>query len=134
MESHEVDMWGWAETNVLWTEQMLQKTKFLGSKIFKNFTLVGSSSDDPAETYQQGGTYMEVMDKMTGCIIEADIDDSGFGQWSYMEIAGKDQRQITVVTAYKPCLQHNLGDSTVTAQQTRVVHQQGISKPKPQTT
>eukprot|EP00957_Ditylum_brightwellii_P113676 8667120-Ditylum_brightwellii.AAC.1 len=52
----EVDMWGWAETNVPWTEQMLQKTNFLGSKTFKNFMMVGSSSDDLAEIYQQGGT------------------------------------------------------------------------------
>eukprot|EP00957_Ditylum_brightwellii_P089457 6812236-Ditylum_brightwellii.AAC.1 len=53
MRDREIDIWGWVETNVNWTKNLLTQAKFYGNKIFKNFTLVGNSSDDPAEFYQQ---------------------------------------------------------------------------------
>eukprot|EP00957_Ditylum_brightwellii_P166697 12689956-Ditylum_brightwellii.AAC.1 len=43
--------------------------------------------------------------------------------------AGRDQYQITIITAYCPCKQYDPGDSTINAQQCRVLRQQGINNP-----
>eukprot|EP00957_Ditylum_brightwellii_P041826 3168123-Ditylum_brightwellii.AAC.1 len=74
--------------------------------------LMGSSSNDPACFYQQGGTCMEITDKMIGRIIASDTNDSGLGQWSYVKVAGRNQKQITIVTTYRPYKQSNPGEST----------------------
>eukprot|EP00957_Ditylum_brightwellii_P209303 15361146-Ditylum_brightwellii.AAC.2 len=44
-------------------------------------------------------------------------DKSGLGQWSYVEIAGRDKRKVVLITGYRPCIQSNTGDNIVTAQQ-----------------
>eukprot|EP00957_Ditylum_brightwellii_P168599 12832847-Ditylum_brightwellii.AAC.1 len=79
----------------------------MGGKIFKNFTIVTSCSDDLAKYHQQGGTYIGETNRMSGRIIDKNCDPSGLGRWSYVKIAGRDQQQVTVVTAYRPCIQHN---------------------------
>eukprot|EP00957_Ditylum_brightwellii_P013175 995082-Ditylum_brightwellii.AAC.1 len=68
---------------------------------------------------------------MTGQIIEVDHDNSGLGRWSYVKFAGRHQRQITTLTAYCPCKQYNPGNSTINAQQYKVLRQQGINNPNP---
>eukprot|EP00957_Ditylum_brightwellii_P180231 13729837-Ditylum_brightwellii.AAC.1 len=52
----------------------------------------------------------------------------------YKEDSGahhKDQKQINLVTTYRPCKQSNLSNSMVNAQQYRLLRQQGIQKPNP---
>eukprot|EP00957_Ditylum_brightwellii_P148430 11300294-Ditylum_brightwellii.AAC.1 len=68
---------------------------------------------------------------MTGRIIKADTDTSGLGRWSYIKIARKDKKKVTIVTAYRPCEQNKPGEATVNAQQHKVLRSQGIAKPKP---
>eukprot|EP00957_Ditylum_brightwellii_P104078 7929342-Ditylum_brightwellii.AAC.1 len=93
MKEREVDIWGWSETNVTWMPNLVSNTNFKGRKLFNKFKLITSSSNNPAGFYQQGGTCMGITNKMTGRIIKADADTSGLGHWSYMKIAGKDQKQ-----------------------------------------
>eukprot|EP00957_Ditylum_brightwellii_P078530 5970805-Ditylum_brightwellii.AAC.1 len=107
--------------------------KYYDDKIFTNFTLVGSSSNNPVGLYQQGGACTAITGKMVGRIIKSDTNSSGLGQWSYVQIAGRDQRKLMIITAYRPCKQNKLGDSTVTSQQKRLLQQQGIDHPKPHT-
>eukprot|EP00957_Ditylum_brightwellii_P017319 1304260-Ditylum_brightwellii.AAC.1 len=64
MAEKEIDIWGWAETNVNWTPNMIARAKYYSNKIFNNFTLVGSSSNDPVGFYQQGGTCTAITGKM----------------------------------------------------------------------
>eukprot|EP00957_Ditylum_brightwellii_P181738 13844837-Ditylum_brightwellii.AAC.1 len=68
---------------------------------------------------------------MVGRIIASDTADSGLGQWSYVKIAGRDQKQITIVTTYRPCKQSNPGDSTINAQQYCLLQKKGIKNPTP---
>eukprot|EP00957_Ditylum_brightwellii_P124873 9519189-Ditylum_brightwellii.AAC.2 len=117
MGEKEINIWGWAETNVNWTPNMTARAKYYGNKIFTNFTLVRSSSNNPAGLYQQGGTCTAITGKMVGRIIKSDTDSSRLGQWSYVQIAGQDQRKPTIITAYRPCKQNKPGDGTVTSQQ-----------------
>eukprot|EP00957_Ditylum_brightwellii_P166413 12667852-Ditylum_brightwellii.AAC.1 len=58
-------------------------------------------------------------------------DNKGLGRWSYVQIAGKEQKKVIFVTAYKPCVQTNKGDSTVTAQHKRMLTMQGDTNASP---
>eukprot|EP00957_Ditylum_brightwellii_P170075 12946185-Ditylum_brightwellii.AAC.1 len=98
MGKKEIDIWGWAKTNVNWIPNMTARAKYYGNKIFINFMLVGSSSDDPAGLYQQGGTCTATTGKMAGRIINSDTDSSGLGCWSYVQIMGRDQRKLTIIS------------------------------------
>eukprot|EP00957_Ditylum_brightwellii_P088245 6722361-Ditylum_brightwellii.AAC.1 len=72
---------------------MESKAKYMGRKIFKHFTIVTSCSDDPAKYHQQGGMCIGVTNQMSGRIIDKNCDPSRLGRWSYVKIAGRDQRQ-----------------------------------------
>eukprot|EP00957_Ditylum_brightwellii_P086446 6577080-Ditylum_brightwellii.AAC.1 len=72
---------------------MESKAKYMGGKIFKNFTIVTSCSDDPAKYHQQGGTCTGVTSQLSGQIINKDCNPSRLGRWSYVKIAGWDQWQ-----------------------------------------
>eukprot|EP00957_Ditylum_brightwellii_P106055 8089522-Ditylum_brightwellii.AAC.1 len=98
---------------------MESKARYMGRKLFKNFTLVTSCSDNLAQYYQQGGTCIGITNRLTGRIINSDCNPSGLGKWSYIKLARKDQRQVTIVTAYQPCHQSNPDNNIVNAQQTR---------------
>eukprot|EP00957_Ditylum_brightwellii_P173907 13239477-Ditylum_brightwellii.AAC.1 len=88
IHEHEVDIWGWSETNIKWTPNMISKNKCLSNKCFDNFTLTSSLSDDPAEHKQQGGTCVGVSNKITGRIIAMDNDFRGLGRWSLVSGGG----------------------------------------------
>eukprot|EP00957_Ditylum_brightwellii_P069620 5288118-Ditylum_brightwellii.AAC.1 len=133
MHKHEVDIWGWSETNVNWTPNMISKTKHLGNKCFNIFTLTASLSDDPAEHKQQGGTCLGIVNKFTGRIIAMENDSRDLGCWSFVKLAGGNQKQITIVTAYQPCKQNKPGNATVNEQQHCLLRQQGIQHPQPHT-
>eukprot|EP00957_Ditylum_brightwellii_P210129 15364599-Ditylum_brightwellii.AAC.1 len=61
----------------------------------------------------------------------SDEDFSGLGRWSYVEIAGRDQKKRIFTTGYKPCVQYNPGSNTVTAQQKPLSTFQGKGKHSP---
>eukprot|EP00957_Ditylum_brightwellii_P116543 8889747-Ditylum_brightwellii.AAC.1 len=55
MKKKEVDIWGWAETNVNWSENLIGITKRMGRKVVQQMTLIAGGSANPAGYYQQGG-------------------------------------------------------------------------------
>eukprot|EP00957_Ditylum_brightwellii_P153671 11695014-Ditylum_brightwellii.AAC.1 len=72
---------------------MESKAKYMGGKIFKDFTIVTSCNNDPAKYHQQGGTCIGATNRMSSQIIDKNCNPSRLGQWSYVKIAGRDQRQ-----------------------------------------
>eukprot|EP00957_Ditylum_brightwellii_P011038 836663-Ditylum_brightwellii.AAC.1 len=48
-----------------------------------------------------------------------DNDFRGLGCWSFVKLAGENQKQITIVMAYQPCKQKKHGNAIVNAQQQR---------------
>eukprot|EP00957_Ditylum_brightwellii_P205831 15345644-Ditylum_brightwellii.AAC.2 len=76
IHTKEVDIWGWVETNVNWTPNLISKVQYLGRKKFCNFTVNTSSSNNLVGFYQQGGMCIGVTGNMTGRIIEGGSDNS----------------------------------------------------------
>eukprot|EP00957_Ditylum_brightwellii_P108538 8278697-Ditylum_brightwellii.AAC.1 len=69
---------------------------------------------------------------MVGRKMSGGEDNKGLGRWSYVQIAGKDQKKVMFVTAHKPCVQTNKGDNTVIAQHKQILTMQGdtIASPR----
>ena len=59
MKKKEVDIFGFAETNVAWTPKAQNESRRHGRGIFEHYTQVTASSDEPTVGYRQpGGTLM----------------------------------------------------------------------------
>eukprot|EP00957_Ditylum_brightwellii_P193522 14736883-Ditylum_brightwellii.AAC.1 len=58
-------------------------------------------------------------------------DNKGLSRWSYVQIAGKEQKKVMFVTAYKTYAQTIKGDSTVTAQHKQIFTMQGDTNASP---
>ena len=128
MKEYEVDVWGWTETNINWTPNTTNAMKYMSTKIFKNSHIATSNSDDPAGQRQQGGTCTVIINNLVGRKITSGEDKKGLGRWSYIQISGRDYRKTIIITGYKPCIQEQCGDKTVTAQQKRILKMQGSNK------
>eukprot|EP00957_Ditylum_brightwellii_P009913 748100-Ditylum_brightwellii.AAC.1 len=112
----EADVWGWAEPNISWTRVTHVRAEYFGQEQRNNFKLVAASSNDPAKYKQQGEVCMGMVDNIVGWHIKS----SGQHQW-----------KIYIVIAYRLCIQHDPGDTTVTTQQKCLLIQQGVKEPKP---
>eukprot|EP00957_Ditylum_brightwellii_P016605 1248194-Ditylum_brightwellii.AAC.1 len=52
LKDFEVDIWLWTEANVNWSKKTVEEAEWMGYKIFNNFKMIISSSDDPADWKQ----------------------------------------------------------------------------------
>eukprot|EP00957_Ditylum_brightwellii_P030626 2320807-Ditylum_brightwellii.AAC.1 len=93
MKTHEVDIWMWTETNINWRPKMRREAKKMSSKIFKNAKIITSTSNDPAGWKQQGYTCIGLVNGMVGRKILGRGDNKGLSRWSYVQIAGKEQKK-----------------------------------------
>eukprot|EP00978_Attheya_sp_CCMP212_P007208 scaffold16728_cov60-Attheya_sp.AAC.1 len=131
----QVDGFSFTETNLWWTPEQTQTARALGSKWFRQLSLVTSSSNDPTtrKAYQPGGTCTGVMNNLAGRITTQGSDPSELGRWTHMCLEGKTidtenpndhaHRQIYTITGYCPP-QHdssNPGDDTAFMQQKRLL-------------
>eukprot|EP00957_Ditylum_brightwellii_P062853 4768525-Ditylum_brightwellii.AAC.1 len=80
MAEIETDIWGWVETNCLWTEDQKFKAKCQGQQIFKTFKPEAVSSDNPNKGRKQpGGACIGVNRNNVGAIVKLGRDETGLG-------------------------------------------------------
>eukprot|EP00957_Ditylum_brightwellii_P104094 7930108-Ditylum_brightwellii.AAC.1 len=78
MAEIELDIWGWVETNRLWTEDQKFWAKCKGRKLFKNFKFEAVSSDDPSIGHEQpSGACIGVNGNNIGSIVKSGSDKTG---------------------------------------------------------
>eukprot|EP00957_Ditylum_brightwellii_P183446 13973785-Ditylum_brightwellii.AAC.1 len=84
LKEKEIDIIGFAETNLTWTTQDKYSAKMKLRKEYKGKSkLTTSASDEPSATdYQPGGTLTAVRGNHVERVLEAKIDESGLGWWS----------------------------------------------------
>jgi len=88
-----------------------------------------SSTDSARGHYQPGGTLTVALGKWASRVIQWGSDEP-LGRWSYLELVGQHGMCLIVVSAYRVCPQQfDAMASTVTAQQTRILLQQGVPNP-----
>ena len=119
--THKIDVACLAETNVDWKKPSVRSACHdLLRRHFKHHRLITSNS--PATTryvYLPGGTATIATNGYTGRIAESGSDPKGMGQWSYVQIKGKTDTRILVITVYQVCKStvNTSGDSTAFIQQ-----------------
>jgi len=120
------------ETNTPWNPQNLATVKSQCQQVHRHKKIATSSSTDSAKgTYQPGGTLTLALGKWASRVIKWGSDDP-LGRWSYLELVGQHGMRLIVVSAYRVCPQQfDATTSTVTAQQTRLLLQQGVTNPNP---
>jgi len=90
-----------------------------------------SSKEKSTPRYQPGGTLTLALGKWASRVIARGRDEL-LGCWSYLEIMGQQGKHIMLLSAYRVCTQQfDTTANTVTAQQTRLLQQQGIKTPNP---
>eukprot|EP00957_Ditylum_brightwellii_P188456 14346796-Ditylum_brightwellii.AAC.1 len=131
MYAKQADLYGWAETNVSWTELSKNQMEYHGRRIHDNYKLIATSNDNLAGYKQPGGTCLALVDKTVGRHMYSNNNDKGPGHWCYACITGRDQHKVYFVVGCRPCKQNKPGDTTVNAQQKRLLTMQGDHDPKP---
>jgi hypothetical protein len=121
MKQKDVDIFGFAETNLAWTPERENQVKNHGRGIFEQFKIATSSSDDPNTGHKQpGGTCVGVTIAYVGRVSTPGEDRNGLGQWSYVCLGGQNDRKVYTVSAYRVSDDHNsTGDATAHKQQMR---------------
>ena len=105
MVRHQADFGAFTETQRNWSIKELQNK--IHSKLkpyFKQSKMVTSSADPVAkhkdEEYQLGGTCLIIGDPFVGRVCETKTDTT-LGRWNFITLEGKQQKHLTVITAYQ---------------------------------
>jgi exonuclease III len=134
MKENSIDIMGMVETKVDWTkERTIERLQKNLRAHLKQVQVSTSSSDVTFETpFQPGGTATLVRGEWAGRT-RIHADTSGMGRWSEIEILGKDNTAVRIVTAYRVCSNSTKTPGTMSAryQQTEVMKTQGIRNPDP---
>jgi len=118
------------ETNIPWKPTNLQSIRSQCQQIHRHLKMATSSSTDSTTgQFQPGGTLTLALGKWASRVIQWGSDDP-LGRWSYLELVGQQGMRLIIVSAYRVCPQQfDPTTSTVTAQQTRILLQQGVPNP-----
>jgi hypothetical protein len=115
------------ETNIDWRSAARGKLYDKFQQVHHQAQITTSSSSIKYNTsYQPGRTATIVTDKYRGRVTGTG-SNTELGQWSYIEILGKQGRTIILVTIYKVCHQSNqqAGARTAHTQQVSLLLRQG---------
>jgi hypothetical protein len=115
------------DTNKFAVRKCLQDT---ARKTFKQHSLQLATSSIPAEKfYKPGGTMIMAQGDIVGRIKERGSDP--LGRWTWIKLVGKDQKLITLISAYQVCAKPtNRSGTTAYHQQESLLRQRGIKKAK----
>jgi hypothetical protein len=92
---------------------------------------MSSTPIEAATLYKPGGTLLLARGNSVARIIEGGDDD--MGRWSYIRMAARGNRVVSIVTAYQPCDVRGTpkGKFTVHAQQTSILREKYMNDPGP---
>jgi hypothetical protein len=91
-----------------------------------------SCVEETREDYQPGGVACLLLNKWTGRNIERITDTSGLGRWAGYKMRGKNNKEIVVLSAYRPTRSSDPGDSTCYSQQWNTLRiTKGTPSPEP---
>ena len=129
---NQVDIIGYAETNIYWDEHNKLAARKLKISKYKKCIMSTSRSSDCTNSYhQQGGTATIITQNYTERITSDLSDKSGLGRWSGVRMRRKNGKHLSIITAYCPHIDTKWGKDTCYQQQWRILNTQGHEKPEP---
>jgi hypothetical protein len=93
------------QTGTVALQESNMEFKKLFVKAFGAARVECSTTKDKFKTspFKPGGTACAALGKMVHRVVKTGRDETGCGQWSYIIFNGKENKQITVLNAYKVC-------------------------------
>jgi hypothetical protein len=89
-----------------------------------------TSSDKFETTYHKiGGTTCGDLGQMVHRVIASGRDETGCGRWSQITYAAKENKKMTILSAYRVCKQTNPGDLTASKQQHGIMYEDEELRP-----
>jgi hypothetical protein len=119
------------ETNVEWhkwehrenAQQVLRNT-------FGGANVEYSKSREKTESrVKPGGTLAATVGDWSLREVKTGCDNTGCGRWSYITLALKEDKFLTLVSAYRVCDQTNPGNTTASAQQYKIKYEDEELRP-----
>lgn len=142
--SHEVDIFGLAETSVNWKLRKLQQrhrqnliteARHSPDPITSTAVTFSRNSTETTASYLPGGTTSVTMGKWTGLLQEHLHDNDNMGRWSGQKFCINQEVSLFVITGYRVCEFHPKSDSVPTTsswwQQYVCLREQGVASPDP---
>jgi len=120
------------ETNTAWTPTALNALQNQCRTVYPQHKLAVASSAEKAKGwFQPGGTCIMALGPWASRVIGWGTDEL-LGQWSFLELVGQNSKRAIIVSAYHVCKQEfDATTNTATAQQTRLLLQNGTTNPNP---
>jgi len=106
MQEAHVDIAALMECNTAWnkceySELPSQQTKYWWENAHWS---IGHNKQDPdSALYQPGGTSIVVVNKLSHRAQRPGNDKTGLGRWCWARLRGKNNRQLRLVSVYRPC-------------------------------
>jgi hypothetical protein len=132
LRDSQVDIVGMTETNMNWTTERIHEAAGIqrncrhGERTPVFFTAI--TSDEPCNHnyLQHGGTAIAVMGCHTGRVTGTSNDKSGLGRFTSIQLRGKHNKCITIISAYRVCQKSpsEAGISSAYMQQWRILRKQ----------
>ena len=128
----DVHLFAAAEHNLDTNKFAVQKSLHdIARRSFQHYNLQTATSTILAKNlYKPGGTLLMAQGDLVGRIKERGSDS--LGRWSWMTMVGKNQRMITIISAYQVCARSSKRTGTTAYhQQESILRTRGIKKAKP---
>jgi hypothetical protein len=111
------------ETNVEWQKwEHRNNAQKLLRNTFGSVNVEFSTTKEKFEDrVKPGGTLTAAVGDWSHRVVKPGIDDTGCGRWSYINLALKEDKFITLVSTYGICDQTNPGNTTASAQQYKIL-------------
>jgi hypothetical protein len=109
------------ETNVEWHKWEHRDN---AEKLLRN--TFGSVNENRAKP---GGTLTAAVGDWSHIVVKTGIEDTGCGRWSYITLARKEDKFLTLVSTFRVCDQTNPGNTTASAQQYKIKYEDEELRP-----
>jgi hypothetical protein len=130
LKQYEVDIIGFADTNVNWNLRLKNQVTNILQRNYKIVQTTTSSSTEPSRTvHQPGGTLTAATSKYTGRIRGIIKDESNMGRWSGYTLSTNFQHNLHIVTVYQSVKSDGI-HSTYKQQQSKLADM-GYRNPNP---
>ena len=126
MYTHEIDIGSLVETNTHWKhDTSLPKLKQVLKFFWSRTNISTSVTITPRKSiYKPGGSITISTQNIASTIINTGEDEEGLERWSYVTYGGKNQKRVTIISAYLPCVSNdNQGVSTAHSQQWNILEE-----------
>ncbi len=126
MKDQRVDLFGLAEPNVDWHWDLeVMEMRASARKVLQHVHTIATTSSTSYETiHKPGGVLSGVIRNWIGRILTSGEDPRGMGRWTEFRLAGKNNKKLTVIMAYRVCSKASGGRKTVFTQQYFLLREQ----------